>query len=40
MVLFCLFYLNELRHGLCILKNLAEIFQVRHLQIRVNLLHP
>ena len=24
--------LKELRHGLCILKNLAYIFQVRHLQ--------
>ena len=30
-----LYCLKELRHGLCILKNLAYIFQVR-----VNLLHP
>ena len=25
-------FLKELRHGLCILKNVAKIFQVRHLQ--------
>ena len=32
--------LKELRHGLCILKNLAKFFSSRSFAIRVNLLHP
>ena len=32
--------LKELRHGLCILKNLAPIFLSSSFAIRVNLFHP